>query len=426
MGRPKKPTPNVEKAPHRLPGSFDLGQDQFMSWEGFWEKVVALSRTFGFSQVQTPMFEDSRLFGFWSKVSCQLLNFLQTKGPSIAAAPAGIFGLARLYLPLQEQEPIKVVKWYYDMLVACWDEKNELKQNREFGFQIFGPVAPVSDAQLLNLLLRLFTEVGLSNFSLEVNNVGCVECQPNYQDQLKIYFKDKKYDLCENCLIYLEAGNPLQIFACKNLACSTTTTDAPVIVDYLCETCRAQLISVLEGLDELAISYNLNPHVIGRPWNRRTVFELRCRIADQDFVLGTGGHSDELIQSLGGAACPALGFDSTQEVILKALELAQIKFAAKHRAEVFLVPLGELAAKKSLKLFTELWNHDIIASEFSGPSSIKMQLKLAESSKASIALIIGHKEAREGTVILRDVRSGMQELFVIDRIIDEVKKRLGR
>ncbi|OGF00867.1 MAG: hypothetical protein A3I07_00350 [Candidatus Doudnabacteria bacterium RIFCSPLOWO2_02_FULL_42_9] len=93
---------------------------------------------------------------------------------------------------------------------------------------------------------------------------------------------------------------------------------------------------------------------------------------------------------------------------------------------MFLVPLGDLAAKKTLRLFTELWNHNIVASEFIGPGSIKTQLKLAESNKVAIALIIGQKEAREGTVILRDVRSGMQELFTYERIIEEVKKRLGR
>ncbi len=426
MGRPKKPTPNIEKAPARLAGSFDLGPDQYLSWEGFWEKLMNLSRTFGFSQVQTPAFEDARLFSFWSQDNHQLLNYSSGKGLSIAAAPTGIFGLARLYLSQQEQDPTRVVKWHYEIPIAVLNENNELQQTREFGFQIFGPLAPVADAQLVNLLLRMFTQVGLSNFSLEVNNVGCVECQPAYFEQLKIYFKDKKYDLCETCLMHLDAGSPLRIFACKNLSCSSTTTEAPMIVDFLCETCRGQLISVLESLDELGVNYNLNPHVVGRVWNRRTVFELRCRVGEQDVVLGSGGHADELIQSLGGQPCGCLGFDCTQETIIKVLELANLKFAAKHRAEVFLVPLGELAAKKSLKLFTELWNHDIIASEFSGPGSIKMQLKLAESSKATIALIIGQKEAREGTVILRDVRSGMQELFVTERIIEEVKKRLGK
>lgn len=426
MGRPKKLTPNVEKAPQRLPSGVDLFPEQYLSWEGFWDKLVYLAHTFGFLQVQVPLFENAKLFSFWSHAGRQLLSFPQNKNQVVAASPAGVFGLSRMYLSLQTTEINHVVKWFYTTPTVSLDDSNNLKQNLEFGFQIFGPLSPIMGAQLINLLFRLFSQIGLTNLSLEINNVGCLECQPNYQDQLKHYFKDKKYDLCENCLAHLENGFPLRIFACSNLSCSTASTDAPPIIDILCENCRKQFIGVLEGLDELSITYNLNPHVIGRNWSKRTVFEIRCRVAEQDLILGSGGHADELIQSLGGAQACALGFDSTQETIIKALDLANVKFAAKSKIEVYLVPLGELAAKKSLRLFTELWNNDIIASEFSGPGSIKTQLKLAESNKASIALIIGQKEARDGTVILRDVRSGMQELFVSERIIEEVKKRLGK
>src|SRR6185436_4646007 len=142
--------------------------------------------------------------------------------------------------------------------------------------------------------------------------------------------------------------------------------------------------------------------------------------------LGQGGHSDDLIQGLGGLPTQALGFTGTMDRVLAGFEAANVKFVTKNKVDVFLVPLGDLAAKKTLRLFTDLWNNNIIASEFSGPGSIKTQLKLAESNKVSIALIIGQKEAREGTVILRDVRSGMQELFTYERIIEEVKKRLGK
>jgi len=187
-------------------------------------------------------------------------------------------------------------------------------------------------------------------------------------------------------------------------------------------------------LDELSIPYNLNPKIIGKPWSRRTVFEIRFSASGgtgtggkaAEAILGQGGHADDLIQSLGGTPTTALGFSSTSDLILRALELAEVKFATKSKVDVFLVPLGDLAAKKTLRLFTELWNNDILASEFSGPGSIKTQLKLAESNKVSIALIIGQKEARDGTIILRDVRSGMQELFTTERIIEEVKKRLGK
>lgn len=425
MGRPKKLTPNIEKAPQRLAGSSDLTPEQYLSWEAFWEKLNSLAHIFNYSQVQTPMFEDSRLFSFWSDGPSSLFSMTPAKGHPIAAAPTAIFGLARIYLEHQALEPVRVVKWYYSLPVARF-EQNILKQTYEIGFQVFGPITPIADSQLVNLSMRLFTQIGLTNLSLEMNTVGCLECLPAFEEQLKNYFKDKKYDLCESCVGHLEAGHPLQIFACKNLSCSTACSDAPVIIDHLCENCRKQFISVLEGLDELGIGYNLNPHVIGSRWSRRTVFEIRCRIGDEELLLGAGGHADELIQSLGGQPTLSLGFSILQSTIIRALELSNLKFAAKTKVDVFMVPLGELAAKKTLRLFTELWNHDIIASEFVGSGSIKTQLKLAESTKVSIALIIGQKEARDGTVILRDVKSGMQELFMHERIVDEVKKRLGR
>lgn len=425
MGRPRKITPTVEKAPPRLAGSTDLLPEHHLSWDVFLEKLVTLAHNFGYVKIDTPMFEDSQLFSFWSQGKDQLLSLQDPKGKQVAAKPSNIFGLIRAYLEYHFPERERVSKWYYSSPVA-FISGNEIKQTSEYGFQVFGQTAPIADAQMINLLLKLFTEIGLGNLSLEINNIGCIECLPTYQEQLKNYFKDKKYDLCENCLDNLENSQPLQILGCTNLSCSTAAADAPALIDYLCENCRRHFIGVLEGLDELGIVYNLNPRVIGKIWARRTVFEIRFHGENKDVTLGLGGHADDLIQSLGGMPTPALGFSGTLDMILSAFELAQVKFASKSKVDVFLVPLGDLAAKKTLRLFTELWNHNIMASEFAGPGSIKTQLKLAESNKVSIALIIGQKEARDGTVILRDVRSGMQELFTYERIIEEVKKRLGK
>jgi histidyl-tRNA synthetase len=425
MGRPRKLTPQVEKAPSRLAGSIDLLPEHYLSWDVFLEKLSMLAHNFGYTHLETPMFEDAKLFRSWSQNQNQLLILSPAHGQSIAAKPANVFSLARVYLEHNCAEHDRVSKWFYHSPVAHVSN-GELKQAWEYGLQIFGQMAPIADAQMVNLLLKLFSEMGLTNLSLEINNIGCIECQPAYQEQLRSYFKDKKYDLCENCLDYLDRGLPLQILACTNLSCTTTAAESPALIDYLCENCRKHFIAVLAGLDELGIVYNLNPKVIGNIWSRKTVLEIRYHGPSGDVTLGLGGHADDLIQSLGGGVVPALGFAGTLDAIMRALEIANIKFANKTKVDVFLVPLGDLAAKKTLRLFTDLWNHNIMASEFAGPGSIKTQLKLAESNKVAIALIIGQKEARDGTVILRDVRSGMQELFTIERIIDEVKKRLGK
>lgn len=427
MGRPKKITPVVEKAPPKVAGALDILPEQHPRQDFFLEKFNSLAVTFGYVKMETPLVEDSKLFRFWKETHRdQLFESADEKGSKLALKPTNIFGLARAYLEHHYFEKERTCKWYYDSPVASLSPGRELRQTHEWGFQIFGETSAIADVQLINLLFKLFSDLNLPAVSLEINNIGCLECLPAYADVLRNFFKDKKYDLCEDCLERLE-HNPLAILACSNLSCSTAAAEAPVIVDYLCENCRKHFIGVLEGLDELGIAYNLNQKIIGNPWSRRTVFELRVRMPDsQEIILGLGGHADDLIQSLGGPPTSALGFCSTVETITQALEQGNVKLNPKSKVDVFLVPLGELAAKKTLKLFTELWNHNIVASEFIGPGSIKMQLKLAETNKVNIALIIGQKEAREGTVILRDVPSGMQELFTSERIIEEVKKRLGK
>lgn len=427
MGRPKKITPAVEKAPARLAGSFDLLPDQHLLWGNFLEKFNILASTFGYTKIDTPAIENAKLFKFWQHAGeNQLVTFSDAKGATIATKPTNLFGLARIYLDHRFFELERVSKWFYHSPVAYISPAGEIKQNHEYGFHIFGQIAPIADAQVINMLIKLYTDLGIGNLSLEVNNIGCLECLPAYQDVLKNYFREKKYDLCENCINYLDTNSPHRILACSNLSCSTVSAEAPALMDFLCDPCRRHFIGVLEGLDELSVVYNLNQKVVGKPWSRKTVFQIRTRFGTDEVSLGLGGHADDLIQSLGGPITQSLGFSGRMDGIMRAMDLAQVKFTNKNKVDVYLVPLGDLAAKKTLKLFTDLWSNGISASEYVGPGSIKTQLKLAESNKISIALIIGQKEARDGTVILRDVRSGMQELFTVDRIIEEVKKRLEK
>lgn len=422
MGRPKKITPNIEKAPNSLPGSFDLLPEHGVAWEFFVKKFHNLATTFGYSKVETPLLENAKLFRMWEEAGLSQLLSFQEKDIRIAAKPTNLFGLARSYIENHFYEREKISKWFHYSPVVLV-KGSEITQDIQWGLQIFGEITGVSDAQLINLLLNLFNEMGLGAITLEVNNVGCLECLPSYTEVLRDFFKERKVELCENCLEQYE-HYPLRILACANLSCTTTSSESPPRLDFLCDSCRKHFISVLEGLDELSVAYNLSPRVIGYPWSRKSLFELRYKTSDAEIILGRGGHADDLIVGMGGPQASVLGFEGLASTLLSAFEAAEVKFGSRQQVDVFLVPLGELAAKKSLKLFMDLWNHNIVASESIGSSSIKMQLKLAESNKVAIALIMGQKEAREGTVILRDVRSGMQELFTVEHIIEEVKKRL--
>ncbi len=143
-------------------------------------------------------------------------------------------------------------------------------------------------------------------------------------------------------------------------------------------------------------------------------------------MLGEGSYHELLLKNVAGKPLPAFGFVGDLSALARAMQLAEIEVEPQYDNEVFLVPLGELASKKSLRLFRDLINADIRVYDNFGTVGVKNQLKNAEEFKSPIALIMGQKEAMDEMVILRDVKSGMQEIFSYDKIIDEVKKRLGR
>jgi histidyl-tRNA synthetase len=222
------------------------------------------------------------------------------------------------------------------------------------------------------------------------------------------------------------AKNPLRLLDCKEEKCSAMREFAPQIVDYLCVECHNHFKSVLEYLDEINVPYILNPYLVrGLDYYTKTVFEV---IVEGDnkrqLSLGGGGRYDDLVESLGGVPTPAIGVALGIERIVDQLKLNHIEVAKNSLAKIFIVQLGDKAKKKSFKLFNDLLEAGIPAAESFGRGSIKSQLRVANRLAVKIVLIIGQKESLDGTVILRDMESGMQEIIDSEKIVREVKKRM--
>jgi histidyl-tRNA synthetase len=211
------------------------------------------------------------------------------------------------------------------------------------------------------------------------------------------------------------------------LDCQTALSDAPTILDFLDEISHKHFTLLLEALDELQIPYQLNPLYVGFPGSVKTVLAIRYKTKQSSILLAQGGYHDTWLSMLGVAA-PTAAFGVWGDLydVHKAMTQAGVTVQQESKVEIFLVPLGELAAKKSLRLFRDLTTASLTVYDNFGDIGVKNQLKLAEAHKAPIALIMGQKEAVDEMVILRDVKSGMQELFSYDKIVDEVKKRLGK
>jgi len=94
------------------------------------------------------------------------------------------------------------------------------------------------------------------------------------------------------------------------------------------------------------------------------------------------------------------------------------------RPKVFLAQLGNLAKKKSLRLFSELEKNGILTAESFGRGSLKSQLRIANKLGVEFTLILGQKESLDGTVIVKNMTTGAQETVSMDKLVDLIKKKL--
>lgn len=433
MGRPRKnPAATATVAAKKivsLEGLFDMPTEIDILWDLSLRRLYKMSRVYGFNRLETPLLEDMNLYNSYyggnKQILSSILSFL-AGGKQVGVRPHLLPSVLRSYAQNKTYEKMPTSKWGYVGLTAQQDPKTlKLSQDAEFGFEVFGTFNHLTEAQVIGVVWEYLSGFGLKDLVLEINNIGTAECQVVYQDTLQDFLSSKKYQLCDNCNEHLQ-GRVLNVFRCNNLDCQAIVSEAPTILDFLDETSHKHFTNILEALDELGIPYQLSPTFVAPDGHSKTNVAIKYKSKGNTITVGEGGYHDMLLQSVCGKNFCCFGFNGSLLAVRQVLELMKIEGQREQKSDVFLVPLGELASKKSLRLFRDLTSEKISVYDHFGNLGVKNQLKQAEAFKAPIALIIGQKEAMEEMVILRDVKSGMQEIISYDKIVEEVKKRLGK
>lgn len=346
-------------------------------------------------------------------------------GKPMALRPSILPSVLRSYVQHKVAEDHPLSKWLYSGNVMQNDSEGRLVSDYEFGLEVLGDFTCLAEAQTISAAWTLVQSLGLEDATLEINTLGDNACQNVYQDTLADFLKDKKFELCDSCNEAI-TSRPLNALRCANLECQIVLADAPTVLDYLDDESQKQFTSILEALDELQIPYQLSPLYVGPAGSSFTNVAIRYKQGSKVMLIGEGGYHDIALKQLTGKSFSCFGFSGSLSTIEQAMAHNDIAVQADGISEVFLVPLGELASKKSLRLFHDLTSADVRVYDHFGTVGVKNQLKQAEENRSPIALIMGQKEALDEMVILRDVKSGMQEVFSYDKIVIEVKKRLGK
>lgn len=403
-------------------GSVSVASDQ----DTILDNLIKFVGEFGFKQIVFPPLEERRIFAevpALQKFYGPNLFGITGHEQDVVFSPTNFLTALKLYLrssPEQLMNPA-VAKWLYVLPVAG-GKHDRATAHHELGVFVFGDDSSLATAQLINTIDQVFRRLGLPDVLVEITAKGCQLCQKEYQNVLTDHLGSMRINLCEECDLNLKS-DIVSVIDCDKNSCQAILAESPQLMDFLDESCRADLMGVLEIIDDLAIPYTLNSGFTNPLVRENVLFQTRLAGGESGTALGHGGNYSSWSQYL-GSGVPAVGFLASFENLAKFVPAEKRRMAPK--VEVFLIPLGIRAARRALVLHRDLKAAGVkLAEAMVGAPSLKQQLKEAENYHPEIALIIGQKEAVDGTVILRDIRSGMQEVFAIERIVEEVKKRLG-
>lgn len=413
-------------------GTKDIwGEDQkyFQYVQNVFETVAEEA---GFGKIETPAFEDTKLFvrgvGKETDVGKEMYTFKDKSGNSITLRPEGTAPIVRAYLEDGMQSLPQPVNLYYFSNFFRY-ERPQAGRYREFwqlGLEVIGDKSPLVDANIIATVSRIYKKLNIQNISIQINSMGCSICRPKYIKILKKYYAGNLSKLCPDCKKRYKT-NPLRLLDCKNEKCLLIQAEAPQIINNLCSACHDHFKTVLEYIDELEINYDLNPKIVrGLDYYTGTVFEVWNEKDGAQNSLGGGGRYDDLVETLGGSKTPAVGFGGGVERTMEEMEREGVEFEEKKNVSIFVAQLGSKARKKCFKLLNDLLDSGIGAEARFDKGGIGDQLKIASKLGVEYTLLIGQREAFDGTVIIKDMASGNQEVFPYEKIVKVMAKRLKK
>jgi len=415
------------KAPR---GTFDILPQEHAYWKYVEEKATSLCQLYGYQPLSTPIFEDAQLFtktvaGGTDIVDKEMYIFEDRSGQELALRAEVTAPVCRAYLEHGLFNLVQPVKLYYIGPAFRYERPQfgRYRQHHQFGFEALGEADPALDAEVIEMAQQFFYSLGLSQFSIQLNSIGCKVCRPRYLEVLKQHYSSYTDRLCPDCKARL-GKNPLRLLDCKKTSCQEIAKTAPKISDYLCPECQLHFQSVQKYLGAIGIPFQLNHRLVrGLDYYTRTVFEVEPRDkGGQQSTLGGGGRYDDLIEELGGNATPAVGFAAGLERIILNLKEQKLDIPASPKADAFIAYLGEEAKIEAMKIASELRKAGIAIITATGDKSLRGQMRQANSLGSAYALILGEQEISNQNVILRDMKSGEQKTIPLAEIARMLKQ----
>jgi histidyl-tRNA synthetase len=396
------------------------------------EAFAESARRACYGRVETAVFEDTSLFvrgvGESSDVvRKEMYSFTDRGGREITLRPEFTAGVLRSVLEHNLHKGALPVKVFTSGPAFRYErpQSGRYRQFYQFDLEAIGTEDPAVDAETIAVGWDAYQALGLRQYTLLLNSLGDKNCRPIYRDALQKFLRG--LDLDEETRQRIEI-NPLRVLDDKRPEVREQTRNAPVLTDYLCADCKVHHDAVRGYLHNLGIPFTDAPRLVrGLDYYMRTTYEFDHALLGAQSGIGGGGRYDGLSEEIGGPALPGIGFAVGLDRIVLAIEAerADGEQPAAAGCQVFGVSLGEEAHGDVLTLITALRRAGVRADMTFGSRGLKGAMKAADRSGAAFAVLIGAEERSNGTVRLKDLKTGDQQDVPATAATDWLLERLG-
>ena len=400
-------------------GMNDVLPDETPLWERFEDTARAIFAQYGYRNIRVPIVEPLALFvrgigEFTDVVEKEMYAFEdKLNGEKLALRPEATAGIVRATIQhnLIYDRPQRV--WTSGpMFRHERPQKGRYRQFYQLDVEALGFEGPDVDAEQIVMLARLWKALGLSGIVLQINSIGDAHERLAHRTELIAHFERHAEVLDEDARRRLHA-NPLRILDSKNPGMQAMIEDAPKLIDFIADDSRAHFEALQAQLADAGLAFEVNPRLVrGLDYYNRTVFEWVATgggLGAQGTVAG-GGRYDNLFEVLGGKPSFACGFGLGIERMILLLQEAGTTAQAAPLA--YVVHSGADAAPLARRVGETLRDHGHAVVVNAGGGSFKSQMKKADASGARFALIIGDEEAATGTVAVKPLRAGGDQVAV--------------
>ena len=393
------------------------------------ETLVTTIRNHGYSHIELPMFEETGLFArgvgeSTDVVTKEMYTFSDRSGRSLTLRPEGTAGVMRSVIEHNLDRGQLPLKLTYAGPFFRYErpQAGRYRQLQQVGAEAIGVDDPALDAEVISMADSALRSLGLRGYRLELTSLGDQTYRPAYREALQEFLFNLPLD--EETRRRAEI-NPLRVLDDKRPEVREMTADAPLMLDYLSDECRHHFDSVLRILDNLGVEYTVNPRMVrGLDYYTKTTFEFVHDGLGAQSGIGGGGRYDGLMEVLGGQPLSGIGFGLGVDRILLACQEEGCVPGSEAHCEVFGVPLGDVAKETLMPLLADIRGANIRTDMVFGSRGMKGAFKAADKSGAVLALVVGENEMANGTVVVKDLRTGEQHEVVYSEVTPAVLRTL--